>query len=375
MRRIGYAGLALILACAAEVRGQDDASLRARALGTMEKATTYFGEHVATKGGYLWTYSTDFTHRRGEGRASETTVWVQSPGTPTIGLVYLDAYEATEEKNYLQAAREVGEALIWEQLSSGGWDYRIDFDPDSSKAWHYRRDVEAGDQDPGERHHISVLDDNTSQEAIRMLVRLDKALGFDDEAVHSAAVYALDALLKVQYPNGAWPQRWATFPEPADYPVVKARYPASWPRVWPDVDYHTFYTFNDTAMADVVDVMLEASKIYGESAYREAALRCGEFMLMAQMPEPQPAWAQQYNRNMEPVWARRFEPPGVSGRGSFNVMHTLINLYEETGQERFIATDPPCAGLGEAIVAAGRTARSIQRARDEPPALHGSGNV
>ena len=44
-------------------------------------------------------------------------------------------------------------------------------------------------------------------------------------------------------------------------------------------------------MADVVDVMREASEIYGKQMYRDAAIRCGEFMLMAQMPEPQPAWA------------------------------------------------------------------------------------
>ena len=38
------------------------------------------------------------------------------------------------------------------------------------------------------------------------------------------------------------------------------------------------------------------------------AERAGDFILAAQMPEPQPAWAQQYDAAMHPAWARKFEP-------------------------------------------------------------------
>ena len=52
------------------------------------------------------------------------------------------------------------------------------------------------------------------------------------------------------------------------------------------------------------------------------------------MPEPQPVWAQQYNPQMEPAWARAFEPPAVTGNESVGAMHSLMDLYLETGEEK-----------------------------------------
>jgi len=51
-------------------------------------------------------------------------------------------------------------------------------------------------------------------------------------------------------------------------------------------------------------MFFEAWRIYGEDRYRRTAEKGGEFILLAQMPEPQPAWAQQYDVEMRPAWAR-----------------------------------------------------------------------
>ena len=51
------------------------------------------------------------------------------------------------------------------------------------------------------------------------------------------------------------------------------------------------------------------------------------FLLLAQLPEPQPGWAQQYNIEMEPEWARKFEPPAVTGGESQKVIATLLTLF------------------------------------------------
>ena len=51
--------------------------------------------------------------------------------------------------------------------------------------------------------------------------------------------------------------------------------------------------------------MLVAWEVYGEARYRESAERGGEFLIRAQLPDPQPAWAQQYDRRMHPVWEPR----------------------------------------------------------------------
>ena len=333
----------------------------------MDRATTFFQTEIATEGGYLWRYKDDLSLREGEGRATDSMIWIQPPGTPAVGMVYLDAYAATGDTLYLNGAVRAARALVWGQLSTGGWDYRIDFDEEGSKRWHYRRDVEAGDTDAGERRHRSVFDDDTSQSAMRLLMRVDEQLDFKDEEIHEAVTSGLDAFLRVQYPNGAWPQRWTTFPEPDKYPVVKARYPETWSWKWPEVDYRDFYTFNDNAITDVIEVMLEAHRTYGDERYLNAALKAGDFMVLAQMPEPQPTWAQQYNHQMEPAWARRFEPASVTGGESMGVMRTLLDLAVQTGKPRFIQPVPVAlAWAKRSLLADGRLARFYELKTNTP---------
>ncbi|MCX7825708.1 MAG: hypothetical protein N2689_09135, partial [Verrucomicrobiae bacterium] len=74
--------------------------------------------------------------------------------------------------------------------------------------------------------------------------------------------------------------------------------------------------------------------------YLAAAKKGGEFLILAQMPEPQPAWAQQYNMQMEPAWARAFEPPAITGNESVGAMQVLMDLYIETGDEKFLKPLP-----------------------------------
>ena len=336
-------------------------------LAAMERATRFFRSEIATEGGYLWRYSEDMSMRQGEGRANESTIWIQPPGTPSVGMAMLDAYAATNDTLYLNGAIRAAHALVWGQLSTGGWDYRVDFSDQGSERWHYRRDIEAGDREPGDRRHRSVFDDDNSQSAMRLLMRVDKLLDGDDADIHHAVTFGLEAFLRVQYPNGAWPQRWTTFPGADAYPVLKARYPDSWSWTWPEVDYRDFYTFNDNAIADVIDVMLEAHRTYSDQRYLDAALRAGDFMIKAQMPDPQPTWAQQYNHRMEPAWARKFEPASVTGGETFGVMRALIDLYVSTGEARFLDPIPTAlAWAKRSLLPDGRLARFYELKTNKP---------
>ena len=315
----------------------DDAQLRRQAAETLRKATDFFTSEVSTEGGYLWLYSEDLTTREGEGRATDTLVWVQPPGTPTIGMAFLNAYHDTHDKHYLEAAKQAGYCLVRGQLRSGGWDYRIEFNPKNRKKYAYRVDepVKGASQ-----RNTTTLDDNTTQAALRLLMQLDKTLDFKDAAIHEAAEFALESLLKVQYPIGAWPQRFTAPPDPDKFPIKKASYPESWSWEYPKVSYSTFYTFNDNAINDVIDVMFMASDVYGDERYNAAARRCGDFIILAQMPEPQPAWAQQYDTDMHPAWARRFEPPSITGGESHGVMRALLQLYRNTGDKKYVEPIP-----------------------------------
>src|SRR5207244_5124396 len=135
-----------------------------------------------------------------------------------VGEAYLAAYERTQEPFLLDAAVETARAFVKGQLHSGGWAEFIEFDPQQRKTYAYRVD---GPPTPRARN-TTTLDDDKTQSAIRFLMRADRALGSKDSPIHEATLFALDSLIKAQYPNGAWPQRFSGPPNPADFPVIKA---------------------------------------------------------------------------------------------------------------------------------------------------------
>jgi hypothetical protein len=300
-------------------------------------AVQFFHSEVASFSGYLWRYSSDLMLREGEGKATETMIWVQPPGTPSVGQAYLDAYETAGEQLYLDAARDSARALLRGQLRSGGWSYHIEFDPAKRQRYGYR-DVPKQKR----QRQKTTLDDNTTQSAVHFLMRLDKILQFNDQKIHEAVTYALEAMLKAQFPNGGWYQWWDRYPSPAsveDYPVKAAGYPPEWPRTWQN-DWTGRYFINDNVMMDMIAIMLDAYEIYGNEKYFESALKAGDFLILAQMPEPQPGWAQQYDHNMHPVWDRKFEPPAITGGESQSVLETLMLLYRKTGKKKYLVSVP-----------------------------------
>ncbi len=318
-------------------RNQQDPS-KEEVLQVLRKAVEFYRTRVAKEGGYHYYYAEDLSYGRSEHGEGPTQVEVQREATPIVGLSYLSAYEVTGDRYYLEAARDTAYALVKGQLCSGGWDYIIEFDPAKRKRYSYRADrkCDGPDNTSSAQDSPTTLDDNVTQAAVRLLMRVDLALDFKDQAIHDAVRYALAQLSKAQYPNGAWPQRYREFPDPAKFPVKQASYPATWSRTWPSAQYQQFYTFNDNTISDAIDLFLEAARIYNEPRYRSVAEKGGGFILLAQMPEPQPAWAQQYDLNMQPAWARLFEPPSVTGGESQGIIKTLFTLYRETGDKKYL---------------------------------------
>jgi hypothetical protein len=305
----------------------DAPATREQATAAVLKAVRFFQEKVARHGGYLWEYSGDLMLREAEGLVEDGRVWVQPPGTPTVGEAFLDAYEATGEQVCLDAAMEAARVLIRGQFHTGGWDYSVTTEP--------------GDKRPVR----TTLDDDTTQAALRFLMRLDKTLQFQNTEVHDAAVKALQSLLLVQYPNGGWfvfIRKLEPY-KPEEYPVVKASYPESWPRS--PKGYagrpRICYILNDNLVPNVIRTMLDAWEIYRDERALAAAKKGGDFLLLAQMPNPQPAWCQTYDVNMRPVWGRAFEPPAITGAESQTVLESLLMLYQRTGDRKYLDPVPP----------------------------------
>lgn len=358
----------------------------AEALHALRAAVRFFHEEVADHGGYVWRYSGDLTLREGEAVTDDRmTIWVQPPGTPAVGLAFLDAWDATGEQMFLDAAVDAGRALVQGQLLSGGWYYSITFDPARRGEWMYRVDhPDAGigptTEADGEGWHvwkqrrhrgnITILDDNTTQAAIRFLARLDRALDSSDPAVHEAVMYALDSVLRAQYPIGAWSHNYDRFPahrpDLQRYPVIAASYPDEWARTWTK-DWTGCYYLNDNVTPDMIAALLTAYEVYGDERYLRAAENAGAFLLLAQMPEPQPAWCQQYSAQMQPVWDRKFEPPAITGEESQGVLECLLLLYRWTGNRKYLEPIPRALEyLRASALPDGRLARFYELRTNRP---------
>lgn len=340
-----------------------DTALPEQARTALEKATAYM-RSISAEGGYLWKYALDLSERAGEVKATATQVWIQPPGTPTMGMTFLHAYEATKDARYLDAAKAAADALAKGQVESGGWDYLIDFDPEKMKLSYLRSDAgKLSSEEIAKRKNLTNFDDNNTQSAIQFLLAVAEVMkgGGDarDARIRVALDYGLKKMIEAQFPNGAWPQRWRAEAHPVkDFPIVKARYPESYPREFPKVNYYADYTLNDYTHMDCIATMLDAFHRTGKREYLEAAKRGGDFLILAQMPEPQPIWAQQYNAQMEPAWARAFEPASVTGNESVNAMEALMDLYIETGEEKFLKPLPTAiAWFKRSEIAPGKWAR------------------
>lgn len=331
------------------------------ARAAMHRAGEYFATRVAVNGGYVYTWSPDLTVRRGEGLAKPTEIWVQPPGTPTVGLALLHGWQATGDLMLRDAAVAAAQAIVFGQLESGGWTRSIDFNPAGRDSGRYRN----GKGNPRGRN-TSSFDDDQSQAALRLLMEVDQALKFRDPQIHEAAEFALDAILNAQFPAGGFPQVWEG-PVPAQ-PPKKGSFPDyDWRTEGRIKDYWNHYTLNDGLAGSVSRTLVEAHRIYGDERCLTALKRLGDFLILAQLPEPQPGWAQQYNPQMQPMWARKFEPPAVAGQESEDAVSTLLLICRHTNDRRYLEPIPSAlAWLKRSRLPDGRLARFYELMSNRP---------
>jgi len=339
---------------------QPDPPLRDEARKALKKAATFYRDKVASHGGYVYYYTPDLKERWGEGKASLDTIFVEPPGTPTVGMAYLRAHAATGDAVYLDAARETAESLVYGQLQSGGWTQVIHFArPERGRMGKYRNGK-------GGSWNVSSLDDGQTQAALQMLIHADRALDFKNAAIHEAALFGLKSLRGAQFANGGFPQGWLA---PAEkQPVVKARFPDyDWKTEGKIKDYWACYTLNDNLAGTVADTLIAAHQVYKDEQYKASLEKLGDFLILAQMPDPQPGWCQQYNFDMVPIWARKFEPPALTGWESQDVMETLIKISRHTGEKKYLEPIPRAlAYYKKNLLPDGRVARYYEFKTSKP---------
>src|SRR5689334_7574344 len=169
----GLSLFAMFAALSSPVQAQGSVD-RKEVEATMHRATQFMVEKVAYRGGYLWSYLPDMSRRWGEMEARETMIWLQPPGTSSMGHVFLDAYHATGDEYYYKAAEQVASALIWGQHPSGGWNYVVDFAGDRSlRDWYATVGKNAWRLEEFQHYYgNATFDDQVTSDAATFLLRL-----------------------------------------------------------------------------------------------------------------------------------------------------------------------------------------------------------
>jgi PelA/Pel-15E family pectate lyase len=291
----------------------------------MKRATRFMVEKVSYRGGYLWNYLPDMSRRWGELEARPTMIWLQPPGTSSMGHAFLDAYHATGDEYYYQAAAQVGAALLWGQQPGGGWNYVVDFAGERSlRDWYDTVGRNAWRLEEFQHYYgNATFDDQVSTDAATFLLRLytEKRDARYQPAVERAIQFVLDS----QYPIGAWPQRY-----PLNHGFSKHGL----------ADYSSYYTFNDDVAWENVSFLIQCYQVLGDRRLLDPIMRGMNFFLLAQQGAPSPGWALQYTTDLKPAAARTYEPLALATHTTAANIGHLIAFHELTGDQRFLARVP-----------------------------------
>lgn len=368
--RIAIVAIALAL-LTATTRGQQPESAagpanHAALITAMKRATTFMVEKVSYKGGYLWSYLPDMTRRWGEMEATPTMIWIQPPGTPTMGHLFLDAYHATGDEYYYRVAEQTAAALAFAQHPSGGWNYIADFaGEDALKKW-YATIGKNGWRLEEFQHYYgnATFDDAGTAESAKFFLRL--YLEKKDPKYRVPLDKAIKFVLDSQYPIGLWPQR---FPKAAAAPMHGMP------------DYTAYATFNDDVAGENMDFLLLCYQALGDEKLLDPIVRGMNAFIVTQLGQPQPGWGLQHTMDLLPAAARSYEPKALVTHTTATNLELLMRFYRLTGETKFLARIPEAIDwlekltLPPGVAPPGRTHPTfIEVGTNEPLYVHREGS-
>jgi PelA/Pel-15E family pectate lyase len=200
----------------------------------------------------------------------------------------------------------VAETILLYQRSSGGWPKNYDRDeklsPQDKKK--IRQDHNTND---------TMIDNGATHREIRLLAAAYRKT--QDKRFRDAALRGIDYLLKGQYENGGWPQR---FPRPQGYA--------------------THITFNDDAMIGVMSLLRDISDDRQTYSFvsRKTLLECADAVARGttcilkcqiKVNGQLTAWCAQHDENtFLPRKARSYELASLSGHESVGIVRFLMKI-------------------------------------------------
>ena len=239
----------------------------------------------------------------GTGRPQPFDRIANDDSAAALGKPFLWAYRVWRDDRYLRGATSLADFFVRAQFPEGGWAYQFTLQSDGSvkPAWRIAN-FEEWVQSNGLRHIAAVY----------TLTR--------DARYRDAASKAGEVILKAQNAAGWWP--WGA---PAGADDGRA-------------DYMKGPTLNDWNLNACMGDCLVLHHITGDRRYAVAVLEAGDWIISAQLPDPTPGWAAQYDMQGRPAWARYMEPPAADTNfGTYGAGAALLMLYDITGQDRYLA--------------------------------------
>lgn len=319
-----------------------------RVLQTMKQATEYMMNVVSYKGGFVWNYLPDFSRTWGEMEAKRTMVWIQPPGTPSVGHLLLDAYHATADEYYYESARKVASALIWGQLPCGGWNYMFDFAGENSLKQWYATIGRQGWRLEEFQHYYgnATFDDGGTIAAAKFLLRM--YVEKNDPTFRPALDKVIQFVLESQYPIGGWPQR---YPLKHDHPFEGRK------------DYSSFITLNDDVTAENIEFLVQCYQALGLQDVKSPIMRAINLMITLQQGAPYAGWADQYTvEDLQPAHARSYEPRSVNTGTTVHAIHLLTQYYQLTGETKFLSGIPAAIEFLESqVLPASEVAKFVRK--------------
>ncbi|WP_043583600.1 pectate lyase [Geminisphaera colitermitum] len=227
----------------------------------------------------------------------------KSRGTALIAAHLLYGYEIFNDHHYLDLARKTADFYVAAQIPEGAWLYIYNVGVNRVES---REKAEYKFQDSVQSHPLYLL---------CYIYRLTGEKKYLEAAMRAGEFY-----LSAQNPDGSWSHHYD----------IKAKCGRT-ARGLPNGG-----EINDLAMNDAIDVMTLMWHFTKDRRYIDAMKRAGDWLLKAQLGGAvNGCWAQQYDSQMRPVWAREFEPPAMSRTATADACDALAALYRISGDKRY----------------------------------------
>lgn len=329
------------------------------------RAAVFLDEEVSHDGAYVWSYLPDLSAVWGEMEAKRSMCWIQPPGAPTVGHSLLDAYVATCDRRFYNAAKRTGRALVRAQRPEGGWNYIHDFDgPAALQEWYDTFGINGWRLEEFQhRYDNSTFDDETTATAAQLILRLH-LLNPRDRKFAAALDKAINFVTRSQFAGGAgdggWPQRWPRDPNA----ITEMPWPDATPPWLPDDarqgmqdgDYTQHVTFNDEVIGENIKFLLMCIVALERHDLADHVHRAMECLRRMQQPAPQPAWGLQHLNGATDgrpdgaiAGGRSYEPRAFTTHTTAGNLGQLFLFFQLTGDRSYLDGVPAALDWLESV--------------------------